>query len=138
MSKKSGLGKLLLGIGAGVGLGVLFAPKKGSELREDLKKKLDELISKAKEVDLEEVTEEFTKKVEELKDEVKELDREKVLEIAKEKSELLKDKAEELLILAKDKGTPVLESMAKDVKKSTASVIKEVLKKLETEEPTKK
>ena len=72
------------------------------------------------------------------KDEVKELDREKVLEIAKEKSELLKDKAEELLILAKDKGTPVLESMAKDVKKSTASVIKEVLKKLETEEPTKK
>ena len=138
MSKKSGTGKFVLGAGIGAGLALLFAPKKGSELREDLKKKLDELISKAKEVDLEEVTEEFTKKVEELKDEVKELDREKVLEIAKEKSELLKDKAEELLILAKDKGTPVLESMAKDVKKSTASVIKEVLKKLETEEPTKK
>jgi len=138
MSKKSGAGKFVLGASIGAGLALLFAPKKGSELREDLKKKLDELIKKAKEVDLEEVTEEFTKKVEELKEEVKELDKEKVLEIAKEKSELLKNKAEELLALAKEKGTPVLEAMAKDVKKSTASVIKEVLKKLETEEPTKK
>ena len=77
------------------------------------------------------------KKIAELKEELKDLDKEKVLSIAKEKSEDLKDKAEELLELAKEKGTPVLESVAKDVKKSTANVIKEVLKKLETEEKTK-
>ena len=43
-SKKSGLGKFLLGAGIGVGLGILFAPKSGKETRADLKKKMDNLI----------------------------------------------------------------------------------------------
>lgn len=137
MSKKGNAGKFILGAGIGASLALLFAPKKGSELREDLKNKLDDLVNKAKDIDLEEVSEDFSKKVESLKEELKDLDKEKVLSIAKEKSEDLKDKAEELLELAKEKGTPVLESVAKDVKKSTANVIKEVLKKLETEEKTK-
>lgn len=138
MSKKGNAGKFILGAGIGASLALLFAPKKGSELREDLKNKLDDLVNKAKDIDLEEVSEDFSKKVESLKEELKDLDKEKVLSIAKEKSEDLKDKAEELLELAKEKGTPVLESVAKDVKKSTANVIKEVLKKLETEEKTSK
>lgn len=134
MSKKKGVGKFILGAGIGAGLALLFAPKKGSELREDLKNKLDDLLKKAKDVDLEDISDEFTKKINALKEELKELDKEKVLKIAKEKGEKLKDKAEELLALAKEKGTPVLESMAKDVKKSTASVIREILNKLESEE----
>ena len=104
MSKKSnGLGKFVLGGALGAGLALLFAPKKGEELRKDLKKQLDKLIDKAKDIDVEEVTKEFNKKV------------------------------EDLYCLAKEKGTPVLEGIAKDVKKSTASVIREVLKKLESE-----
>lgn len=137
MSKKKGVGKFIFGAGLGAGIALLFAPKKGSELREDLKNKLDEMLNKAKEIDLKEVSEDFSKKVEELKNEVKELDKEKVLKIAKEKADDLKDKAEELLVLAKEKGTPVLEAIAKDVKKSTTSVVREVLKKLETEEDAK-
>ena len=134
MSKKSnGLGKFVLGGAWGAGLALLFAPKKGEELRKDLKKQLDKLIDKAKDIDVEEVTKEFNKKVEELKEELKDLDKEKVLKIAQEKSEQLKNKAEDLYCLAKEKGTPVLEGIAKDVKKSTASVIREVLKKLESE-----
>lgn len=131
MSKKCGAGKFILGAGIGASLALLFAPKKGSELREDLKKKIDELLNQAKDIDLEDFSEVFIKKIEELKEEIKELDKEKVLKIAKEKSEDLKNKSEELIVLAKEKGTPVLESIAKDVKKSTLSVIKEVLKKLE-------
>jgi len=134
MSKKSGAGKFILGAGIGAGLALLFAPKKGSELREDLKIKLEELTKKAKEIDLKEVSLEFSEKVSDLKEELKNLDKEKVLNIAKEKGEVLKNKTEELLKLAKEKGTPVLENIANDVKKSTASVVKEVLKKLETEE----
>ena len=134
MSKKKGTGKFILGAGIGAGLALLFSTKKGSELRQELKKKLDDLLSKAKDVDLEDISDEFTKKINSLKEELNDLDKEKVLKIAKEKGEKLKDKAEELLTLAKEKGTPVLESMAKDVKKSTASVIREVLNKLESEE----
>ena len=38
MSKK-GLRKFILGAGIGAGLGILFAPKKGSDTRKELKKK---------------------------------------------------------------------------------------------------
>lgn len=138
MSKKNGVGKLFLGAGIGASIALLFAPKKGSELREDLKGKIDELTKKAKDVDLEDFSENFTKKVTDLKEEITELDKEKVLKIAKEKGEILKQKSEDLIELAKEKGTPVLESMARDVKKSTTLVIKEVLKKLETEESENK
>ena len=41
MSKK-GLGKLVLGAGIGASLALLFAPKKGSDLRNDIKKKINE------------------------------------------------------------------------------------------------
>ena len=50
MSKKKGFGKFLLGAGIGAGLGLLFAPKKGSETRADLKAKLDEFTKKVKEI----------------------------------------------------------------------------------------
>ena len=52
MSKK---GHFLLGAGIGLGLGLLFAPKSGKETREDLGKAIEELIEKAKEIDLVEV-----------------------------------------------------------------------------------
>lgn len=131
--KKRGIGSFLFGAGIGATLGVLFAPKKGSETRHDLKVKLDELVNKAKEVDIEEVREMFEQKVEEVKIAIEDLDKEKVLKIAKKKAEELKNKAEELFELAKEKGTPVLESVAKDVKEKAAAVVKEVLAKLESE-----
>ena len=134
MSKGKGLGKFVLGAGIGAALGLLFAPKKGSELREDLKKKLDELLGKVREIDANEIKDEFFKKVDDLKKELADLDKEKVKKIAKEKGEAVKEKAEELVNLAKEKGTPVLEGIAKDVKAKTASVVREVLKKLEETE----
>ncbi len=134
MSKKGGFGKFLFGAGIGAGLALLFAPKKGSETRRELKIKLDELWSKAKEVDVEELKLQFQEKVEEIKSELNDLDKEKVLKIAKEKGEDLKLKAEDLLALAKSKGTPVLESVAKEVKEKVVLVLKEVLKKLEESE----
>ena len=131
MSKKNNLAALAAGLGVGIGLGVLFAPKSGSETRKDLKKKLDELVAKTKEIDIEEVKNQFFEKVEELKNELEDLDKEKAIELAKKKGEQLKRKAEELVELAKEKGTPVLEDVANDVRQKTINVVKEVLKKLE-------
>ena len=130
MSKK-GTGKFILGAGLGAGLALLFAPKKGQELRKDLKNKIDELVKKAKETDLAEVKENIEKKLEEIQKELEDLDKEKVKKIAEKKSKELKKKAEDLVAYAKEKGTPVLEKAAKEVKKQAANVCKEVLAKLE-------
>ena len=134
MSKKKGLGKFIGGALIGAGLGVLFAPKKGSETRAELKEKLDELVGKVKEIDVDDVKAEFDKKVDEIKKELNDLDKEKVLKISKKKGNELKDKVQELVDLAIDKGTPVLRDAAEEVKAKTIEVTKEVLKKLEKEE----
>lgn len=132
--KKSGFGKFLAGAAIGAGLGILFAPKNGSETRRELKEKLDELANKVKGIDMEDVKESIELKIEEIKMELADLDKEKVLKIAKEKGKALKKKSEELVNLAVAKGTPVLQNAAEEVREKTVVVVKEVLNKLEKKE----
>lgn len=134
MSKKKSIWPFVAGVGLGVGAGMLFAPKKGEELRKDVKNKIDELINKAKEIDVDEVKDEFMKKIDEVKAELEDLDKEKALAIAKKKGNELKEKAEDLVEYAREKGTPVLEKAAKEVRQKAIMVTREVLKRLEDEE----
>lgn len=129
--KKSGTGKLLAGLAIGAGLGVLFAPKKGSDTRKDLKLKIDELLQKAKELDMKEVKENIETRIFELKEQLSDLDKEKALEIAKKKARDIQDAAEDLVEYAVEKGTPILESTANSVREKAIVVTKEILKKLE-------
>lgn len=130
MSKK---GKFLLGASVGLGLGILFAPKSGKETREDLANKTKELIEKAKEVDVEEVKNSIIVKTKELEQTLKDLDKETAINIVKDKAQEAKIKAQELVDLAVEKGTPVVEKAAKDVKAKTAVVLKDMATKLEAE-----
>lgn len=132
--KKSGIGKLLAGVAIGTGLGVLFAPKKGSETRAQLKSKMDEMLLKAKNIDAEEVKETIESKIYEIKEELENLDKEKVLDIAKKKAKQIQDMAEELVDYAIEKGTPVLEKTANSIREKAIDVTKEVLDKLENKE----
>ena len=129
--KKSGWGAFALGAIVGGVLGILFAPKSGKETRKELKEKLDDLIEKAKDIDVAEVKEKLVAKTQEIIEDLKDLDSEKVKDIAQRKIALLKVKCEELVELAKEKGTPVVEKATKEVKKKTLAVLKDVEKKLE-------
>ena len=132
-NKKSGLGKFVLGAAVGAAVGVLLAPKKGSETRKDLKNKLDDLVNKAKELNMEDVKFAIEMKVTEIKNELEDLGKEKVLKIAKKQASNLKDKADELVNYAIEKGTPVLEKAADAIREKTIVVTKEILNKLEKE-----
>ncbi len=134
MSKNYGIEKFALGVVVGATLGVLFAPKSGKETREDLKNAFDDLVEKAKNIKAEDVKAAIEKKVQEIREGLADLDKEKVLEIAKDKAHALKEKWNDLVEYAKEKGTPVVEKTAKEVKHRTAGVVRGVLERLEDEE----
>lgn len=133
MSKKSGLGKFLLGAGIGVGLGILFAPKSGKETRADLKKKMDNLLEKVKNIDVEEVKQTIEGKVREIKEDLKNLDKETVAAKIKEQAKKIRKKADELVTYAVEKGTPVIEAAAREVKESTIKALEAITDKLKDE-----
>ena len=137
MSRRSGLGSLLIGGAIGAGIALLFAPKKGEELRKELLDKISELCDKLKDVDEDEVKATIEKKVNEIKEGINDLDSEKVKKAAIKKADELKVKAEELVKYAKEKGEPVLIENSEAVLKKVIKVSKDALKKLEAKDKSK-
>ena len=119
------------GLAVGAGLGMLFAPKKGSETRKELSKKINELLDAAKKIDKEEALEYIEKKIDEIKEQLDDLDKEDVLEIAKKKGKEIQGKVEELAKYAKKRGNEELTKAAEALRVKTIEVSKEVIKKLE-------
>ena len=87
MSKRS-VGNLFLGVAIGASLGILFAPKKGSQTRRELKEKMLDLISSAKELSVSDISKTIENKIDEIRKDLNDLDKEKVLKIAQKKSRL--------------------------------------------------
>ena len=128
MKKKA---SLLGGLAIGAGLGILFAPKKGKETREDIKTKLNEVANKAKEIDMDDVKEYVVTKSEEIEAALKDLNKEKVKEIAKEKAKEIEKNAKDLVAYVKKKGEPVLIEASETLRQKAIETTKNVLKKLE-------
>jgi len=133
MGKKS-VGSLVLGVAIGASLGILFAPKKGKETRVELKEKMLDLVSRAKELSLNDISSAVETKINEIRHDLNDLDKEKVLSAAKTKSNEIKNKCQDLVDLAIDKGTPVLKNAAVEVRDKTVDVMKGMIQKLENVE----
>ena len=128
---RRGIGKFIGGLALGAGLGLLFAPDTGENTRKMLQKKLEELVKKAKDIDVEEVKDQILYKVEELQAQLADLDKEKVKDAALKKANQIKAKAEELYKYAIDKGTPVVEKATDDVRRQALKVVKDLEASLE-------
>ena len=131
MSKKGGL---FAGLAVGATLGLLFAPKKGEDTRKDLVNKMKNLWEKAKDIEYVDVKESIEKSINDIQKELKDLDKEKVVSIVKKKGKEIEKKANDLYNLAVEKGTPVLEKAASDVRQKTIEVLNDTVAKLEKAE----
>ena len=59
--KKKTVAAATLGVAVGTGLGMMYAPKKGKELRKDLKEKICEFKEKIKKTDAKDLKEDLEK-----------------------------------------------------------------------------
>ena len=121
----------------GAGLGILLAPKEGSETREDLKKSFNDLVDTIKDIDIEETKAAFFNKVSEIKKELSNLDEETAKGMAEEKIQIVEEKCDELIEEAKKNDSPIVEKAASEVKKNVTASLKGVVDELEKEAPKK-
>ena len=129
--EKHGMGKFIAGAMVGAGIGILFAPKKGSETRRELKEKTTKLAQDIKNLDKEEIKAKLNAKIKELKTDLENLNKETAMELIKEKGNALVKKADELIDIAKEKSAPVVEKAAKEVRDKTVIVLKKAIDKIE-------
>ena len=90
------IGKFIAGVGIGTVIGMLLAPIKGSELRQNLKDKSQELYDKAQNMTKEDIETLVNNTIEEIKQAIEEFDLEEFKEATGAKLSNLKDKLEQL------------------------------------------
>lgn len=90
------LGKLLVGLGIGTVIGMLIAPKKGSELVEDINAKVKDAKEAAKELKKEDVIAKFNETTASVQKAIREFDKEEFKETTKVKLENLGTKISDL------------------------------------------
>ena len=81
------IGKFIAGVGIGTVIGMLLAPKKGSELRQNLKDKSQELYDKAQNMTKEDIETLVNNTIEEIKQSIEEFDLEQLANSIKSSDE---------------------------------------------------
>jgi len=133
-TSRGGFGKFLFGCALGAGVALLITPNTGKENRKILKKKIEDLYDYLSNLDYKEVGENIMARLDDLKKDLEAMDKETALRIAREQRDKIVKKANELYEYSKEKATPHIEKMTRDIKDKTLVVAKDVVKKLEDSE----
>lgn len=102
------LGKFFVGLGIGAVAGLLFAPKKGSELREDIKRESQKAYDQLKNMTKEDVEAMLGQTIETVKKTVDEFDADQFKETTRTKLSELEGKLEEFAAKVKETDQYVL------------------------------
>lgn len=114
----------------GAGLGILLAPKEGSETRNDLRKSFSLLVDTIKNVDIEETKAILLNKVSEIRDELLDIDSATAQDLAKEKVDIVTTKCDELIETAAENNVPIVEKAALSVKENAVNMLDEFLEEI--------
>lgn len=99
------LTKFIIGMSVGVVTGLLLAPKKGTELVDDIKTNSKKAYDKTKNLSKEDIIDAISKTSDKLKTVVEEFDSEKAKETTREKIDTVKTSIDELVQKAKENDT---------------------------------
>ena len=129
--KKKTVVATTVGLAVGTGLGMMYAPKKGKELRQDIKKELKIVLDKIKKMDVKDMTMSLEKTIHKIEKDLEALDKEKVKKKAEKKAQEIKNQIEDLINTAKEKKDTLIEDAANELKEKATKVTKQILNKLE-------
>lgn len=124
----------LTGALVGAGLGILLAPKEGSETRSSLKNSFSLLIDTIKNIDVDETKALLLSKVKEIKEELSSIDEATAKDVAKEKVEIVQEKCDELIQEATEIGAPVVVRATESVRDGAVHLLNDFLGELESQE----
>ena len=128
--KKNTIIGFLAGTAVGAALGLIFAPKSGKEMRNDISKKAKSISSKINDIDLDDIREFVIEKSADIEKKINKLSRTKVLKDAKKLAKEIEKELANLYDSVKDITEDVLQDSVIKLKEKAANTIERVLNKL--------
>ncbi len=118
-----------LGLGTLIGgtLGILFAPRKGSETRELIKDSISGMKNKLANISKKDVKRYVERKLDEIEIELAKLDAENEFKKAKRQAKKVSKKITKLMNYTKKKGLNEFENLTKDLKEKANTISEEIL-----------
>lgn len=130
---QSKFGHFLTGALIGVGLGILLAPRAGSETREELRKSFKNLTDSIKNIDLEATKALFLDKLSEIQTDLSTIDAKEAVNTIQEKTKMIEKKCDELIKASQEEEIPTVEKAALEMKQKTTALAEEMIENIEKE-----